>query len=321
LAIMYNPEQKQEYIDSETNEKIRASLKRYFVRVESGETKYDKDIANMSFDELKETIESLGIRREESRGHLLSLLRGYVNWAVLNGKANNSVAINSITAESIDSQELIRKTMIKDPEHLKLVLDSAMDREDYANRSMRDELIFWLLYCGMTLEEILPLKKNDLNAEKKTITLENERYYDANDEVLRLWPHVSNITFIEKKNGKGNVEEYTEYELVDNDYLFRSIRGSKADESRKCSISMFRSILLNALKGKDKTIPARNIKYSGIFYKIYLLESSGTKITPDIIAKHFWIDSKSKSDLLMKTRKWRIDYDDWKSAFGYNIAQ
>ena len=79
MPIMYNSRKKMEYIKHEsTNSKV---LVNYFARIAKKEMEYHKDVINMTYQELRDTIESLTIRRSDTRAHLISALRGYANWA------------------------------------------------------------------------------------------------------------------------------------------------------------------------------------------------------------------------------------------------
>lgn len=319
---MYNEEQKQEYIDFENSN--RDSLRRYFVRVASKENEYEKDIADMDVDELKDTILSLDIRREESRSHLISLLRGYINWAILNEKTECfRNAIDKITPENTNSHEVIRQTMIRNPEHMHELLQSSLDYVDYENKSSRDSLVFWLLYCGIEIEKIPLLRKDSIDRDSETVKTDDGQQYKVSDEVMELWDKCAEMTYLERKNSKSinakskNVNEYIKSWLIDNEYLFRPIEGNNPDKNRLCPLNTFRNIIANAFQDKEKNIPARNLNYSGKFYQIYLLEKENGQVSMEAFAEKFGINYSSESELVQKTRKWRTDYENWKLAFGY----
>jgi integrase len=319
---IYNENLKQQYMEFDGAN--ADSIKRYFVRIASKEFDYSKDIVEMTQDELIDTFKSLNIRREESRGHFLSLIKSYVNWAILNDKTQNGNAIARITPESIGTEEAVKDNMIKSPEHLQEILDDALDRENYENKSKMCDLLFWLLYQGIRLEEIQALKKDSIDFNTNTVTTILGTEFSLSDDIARLWKECATITYYEKKNGKSqyakssNVSEYVKYDLVDNKYLFRSIVGNKVNTNTMMNFNQLRKLIAYVFDAcEKKTIPARNINYSGIFYKLYLLEKEGHSITPEIIAKYFRIKYNASSNLPTVTRKWRIDFEDWKLAFDY----
>jgi hypothetical protein len=321
---VYNDKQKQTYLDFEGVN--TDSLKRYFIRIEPKEEEHQKDISQMNQEELIDTLQSLNIRREESRGHLLSLMRGYINWVKLHehGAPNLPNSINTITPESIGSDSAVKDTMIKNPEHLQSLLDDGLDYINYENRSKITKLLFWLLYQGILLEDMPSLRKDSIDYSNYVIKVSNNKTYQIDDKTIKLWKDCVVISYIEKKNGRSiiskrsDTNEYSKYDLIDNEYLFRPIVGNKGYTNQKSSIHTIRKMLSGVFEACDmKSIPARNINYSGIFYKIYLREKEGEKITPEIIAEYFTIKYKDRVELIANTRKWRIDYEDWKIAFDY----
>jgi len=324
-SAMFNDKQKQEYIDFEaTNE---GALKRYFVRIAPKEDEYSKDIIEMKLDEALDSLKSLKIRREESRGHLLSLLRGYRNWAFTNGKTKNKDVIGIITPESIGTDDAVKESMIGSPEHLQLIFDDPLDYEYYENKSKMSELLLRLLYEGMTLEEIRALKKTDISGANMIKTIHSAEFI-VSDDIARLWKQCAEMDHYEKKNGrstfsnKKDVNEYTQYALVESVYLFRTIASSKSYPNTMMTLDSLRKIILAVFSAcEKKTIPARNINYSGIFYKFLQTERAGKAVTPDTIAQYFRIPYNEQSNLHTMTRKWRIDYEDWKIAFGYMQTQ
>jgi hypothetical protein len=319
---MYNAKQKQEYIDFEaTNE---GAMRRYFVRIAPKEDEYSKDIIDMDLVQLLDSLKSLNIRRAESRGHLLSLLRGYRNWAYLNKKTKNKDVVGIVTPESIGTDEAVKVNMIGSPEHLQLIFDDALDYEFYENKSKMSELLLRLLYEGITLEEIQALKKTDIDYNGNKVKTIHGTEFTVSDEIAQLWKQCAKMDYYEKKNGralfsdKANVNEYTKYDLEESVYLFRTIVSNKSYPNTMMTLDALRKVLLSVFSACErKTIPARNINYSGIFYKLLQAEKAGTVITPEVIAEYFRIAPNEKYYLANMTRKWRVDYEDWKIAFGY----
>jgi len=330
---MFNEKQKQDYINYEGVNSI--TLEQYFKRIAPMERQYNKDITDMDADELKGTLSSLNIRREESRGHCISLLRGYINYMKLIGKTDNSSAINSITPESIPADNAIKSEMIKSADQLKEILDAAARYEYQDNRSIRDKLVMWLLYLGLTIEELRHLRKNALNddgivttsvkkAKNDTVSIVTKKY-KADENVLALWEECANMTFIEKDGSKYG-KHAVNYELVDNEYMFRPIIGQKkagTDLQQPCNVTFFASIVAKIFKnyfeltGNNILVSPLNMRNSGIFYRLNLEEANGKEITPEVIAEEFDIEYTSTVGLSVKTRKWRKDYDNWKLAFKY----
>ena len=320
---MFNSEQKQNYIDSDKANKD--ALRRYFLRLAPKEKDYAKDIYEMTQAELIDTLKSLNIRREDTRGHLLSLLRGYVDWARFKGLPGCQTIIHLLSPESISSDDIINNTMIKDPDHLQEILNDGLDYENYENRSKITSLLFKLLYQGLDLDQIRNLQKDDLDYATNMVKLADGSLYEVDAHIAPLWEECAAITFIEKRNGRADTAkssksvEFIKYDLADNNYLIRTIAGDKGDTNMPCSLNQLRKMISRVFMANEaKTIPARNINYSGIFYKLYMHEKAGNEITPQLIAEKFFVKYETRTELLANTRKWRIDFEDWRIAFGYS---
>jgi hypothetical protein len=319
-------------------------VRTYFLRISEFEKKYKKDIVDMNYKELMDTIASLNIRRELTRSHLISLLRGYSSWARLQGKTNNKDVIGMFSAEGIDSSAAICNQMFKDLEHLNSVIDNSLDYITQENRSSRDELLIRLLYDGLEFERIPCLQKNDIDYNTLTVVaLPNEEKYkdlkrkkelksqivNVTEKTNKLWEHVASMTYIERANSrakdiKSNTnDEYVQSKLVDNEFLFRPVEGDKGGKSKMpiTTMSVIVKKFFDAPDGENDPnrfkVSPTNIMMSGIFYKLLVLERNEEKITPNIFAEFFGIGYEDSNELHNKTSKFRKDYDDWKLAFGH----
>ena len=321
---MFNPIQKQEYIDYEKNNSVL--LTQCFKRLSECEKLFSKDVTDMTEEELKSLFSSLDIRREDTRSQIISLLRGYINWAKLTGKTDNNSAIFKLTAATVGSQNSIVQKMLKDKQQMEDVVDKGIDRGYFLqeNRAARDELIFRLLYEGLTIKELTILKKKDINLAEKTVVCASGKTIEIDDKILSLWNQCTEMTKIEK-SGERFGKDILYYDLVDGDIMFRTTLTKKTKTNDGLTQNVFMKIIAKIFAGyKDATsieilaTPA-NINASGGFYRTYLAEKNGEKITQNNIAKYLKkeYDYDSEKQMLSAMRKWKIDYEDWKIAFGY----
>jgi hypothetical protein len=94
--------------------------------------------------------------------------------------------------------------------------------------------------------------------------------------------------------------------------------SARINPKDKIGIDTLRKMVLAVFKaGEIPPVAVRNINTSGIFYKLYLSEKEGNEITPEVLAKFFRTNYDENSRLKNITRKWAIDFEDWKVAFGY----
>lgn len=321
---MFNENQKQEYIVYESAN--GDSLKRYFVRIEPKEKEYNKDIADMNIDELEDTVLYLGIRREDSIGHALSLMRGYINWAILNGKTANDSHINKIKPSKLTSKDAIIGQMLRSPEQVAYILDTVYNPNYYnqPSRATQNRLVFWLLYFGMKIDSLPYLKKTDIDYDNKTVKnpVNLDMFYEINDEVISLWKCQMTQTHIEKVSAhdKSNI---CYCEIIESDFLFHPIKNNKLNDDRMYNLSSLVYIVISIFDEYSKQTSSRlrvspsNINLSGIFYKLYLRELNRETITPEVLSDALRLTSTNNNSLRLAMRKYYNDYTDWKEAFNF----
>jgi hypothetical protein len=328
-TTIYNHGEKLRYIKYEN--KNPATLINYFTRIAEKETEYGKDIVEMNMAELKDTINSLKIRREDSRSHLISILRGYASWAKKNSVLKSTEAIFEITPDEFDTKDINLQSMVKSPEHLAEILDGALDFVNYRNKSSQNALYCWLSYIGLKTDDIQILEKDFIDIDRQLITVNNNTYsFDYIDDcpIVKLWERCSSMRYIEKKNSwydaddkrKKRRDEYIHYQLADNNYILRSAVRSKYSEDSPMPRLALLNITIKMFENSSGNVTktsASNIRVSGMYYKLYTNEKKGLELTDELFADYFDIKHTESTDLATATRRYRVDYDAWKSAFDY----
>ena len=319
--MLYNYNAKLKYIKYEnTNPQI---LINYFTRVAKKEYEYDRDIAEMTAEELKETIASLKIRRSDTRAHIISALRGYASWARQNGRVRDTAAMDALDPDGFDTREINLNHMVRSPEHLRGILGECLDYVNCPNTSVKYELYCWLLYAGLTIDEIRVLRKEAIDKERQVIVtgVREYAYGHIEEPLVRLWEQCASMTHIEKKNNRYSAEnaasrEYIKMELVDNENMFRPMaRGNRNIHEEYMSMVSFMTLTKKILGSRENMISANNIRISGLYYKLYRAEREGAELTNEVFAENFGIKYTDNLTLRNNTRRYRIDYDDWKRSF------
>lgn len=322
---MYNAGQKQEYINHET---INATgLRQYFERLSGIEELYGKDIADMSAEEARAALTSLNIRSITTRRHFISLVKAYIDWAIYNGKTRNDNKIATLKPEDIGSHYSVVTQMLKSPEQIEHILGTAFGSvyAEQENRQARDSLIFWLLYAGMTINELELLKKTDINYAEKTVAspIEKDVVHSVDDNIVSLWRKCCEITYIERVGTRWG-KDIIQAKLAENDYLLRIIAGTKDNADRTFGVNQM-SILITKIfrayfeaTGEYIVVTPSNIKLSGIFYRLYQYEKSGNEVTVEIFSEYLRLKYETRVEMMDKSKRFRVDYAEWKDAFGYN---
>ena len=324
IKLMYNEEQKQEYIEHESvNEK---GVTNYFKRLYPFEEELQKDFASMNRDEIIYTLSSLvGAEKETSRGHCLSLMKNYVRWAAQMGKIDNADDIEDVAPENLLSIEALKRSLFASPDYVREILGKAFIEGYFEkhNKANRIKLVVWLLYQGLTPIEIVNLKKKDLDLRDNTISVfgENDSHMVnvTYDEISVLWESVAEENTLER----GGAAAHAPYQLENSDYLIRPV--IKAGKSFKGKVEPyivngFISDLCKKYKEnteEDIDITPYNIVYSGMYYHLHMLERSGVVITPLAMMDYLGIERTQKNRESSAVNGYSKDYENWKLAFGY----
>jgi len=341
---MFNRNLKEEYIDFEKKESNKIALENYFKRLYDAEVSTGDngtDIIFMTYDELKIAFLSLGIRRDLSISHFLASMRGYASWALLvKGITKDKKAFDIMTVDALKEKSTITSKMLGDYEQLKTIIFNGLDTVNYPNASMRNSLVLHLVFDGLTFNDIVDLKKSDLDLNTNSITLGGGYIVKLSDETVDLWLRFQDVDGIEKKNAqaerstKSTTEEYIMIPLIDNDYLIRpQLRQNARTQQTQIPLSSLNRIIrviYKTSKSSEQLSPS-TVRISGVFHRLYQCELkgeiNGVKITSDIdnyeyeiakyLAYHLRVEYNDKGELMLKLLRWRKDYSDWKYAFGY----
>jgi integrase len=313
---MFNKEQKEEYLSSFSSNKD--SIQRIFKKTAITESLYNKDLADMSEKELVEVLGSLNLVRVKTRGITSSIIRNYIKWAILMGKTTNTdTSRYDFSLMQIKTSASLKNKMIKNPLQVKEILSASFSDGFFnqPNKEIRDSLIFWLVYSGLTLEEVQALKKTDIDTLNKVIKLPKGKFVSIIDKsIIPLWKQCKDISFIESVplNSTAKVSQINSM-LVDSEFLFRPIVGKELDRGNQVKISYLRSKIADIFKRyNEKTgslilVSPRNLRISGTFYQVYQAEKAGAPAEA-ALSKYF-TDYNA-----VELSEAKTDYNTWKKV-------
>ncbi len=315
---MFNEQQKRSYLETLKSTATRKDIEQYFYRIKKYETPIGKDIAELNRDELRTVLTQTEIRSENSRQHMLSLLRGYVSWLRARGLGGLNSPIFDINSSFFGSTSSITKQMIRDPEQLMRIVETSVDKNSLENRFIQEALFFKLLYMGIPIEDLPKLKKKDLHASKKTISAVSGEYEIFDDEVIAMWKTFVNVDKLERVNGKSTAkEDFGLSDLIESDYLFRPrMPKSKTKVKEQFPVTTIKSHLNGHFQNysKDLLVSPTKINQSGLFYKMF---SEGGPVTKERIAREFKLGDINDKNVAIKAERLLNEYYDWKIAFNH----
>lgn len=321
---MYNSKQKIEFLNTITNDNSYKSFQRVFRAVESMEERFEKDVCQMNVDEILTIMDLKTGTRMTNTEQFMSLLRAYVDWCIQNGRTTSENNFEKIDASETDKSRIYKSKYIKNPEELENMI-STVFCIDYNYKEDIDkpkELCIRLCYEGLEDEEIVLLKKSDVDYENKVIRspLYSDIIYKVSDKILELCDFCTHQEDVEYLGKSGMRKE----RLCDNDFLLRqrigTLRGNPEDRPINKTLIVRRVKEFNdsfvEATGNYKSITASKLRESHLFYRAYTSDNPGVFIENEI---RYEIEVKNPdiNDRQMRERLRQIKntFKCWKDAF------
>lgn len=287
---MYNSKQKIEFLNTITNDNSYKSFQRVFRAVESMEERFGKDICQMNVDEILTILDFKTGTRMANTEQFMSLLRAYVDWCIQNGRTTSENNFEKIDASETDKSRIYKSKYIKDPEEFENMI-SAVFRMDYDYKEDIDkpkELCVRLCHEGLEDEEIVLLKKSDVDYENKVIRspLYPNIIYKVSDKILELCDFCTHQKDVEYLGKSGIRKE----RLCNNDFLLRQRIGTLRGNPENRPIN--KTFIIRKVKefndsfmestGNYKSITASKLRESHLFYQIHAAEDPEAFINNEI---------------------------------------
>lgn len=321
---MYNPEQKEQFLGTITNDNSHKVFISMFNKAAEIETAFGKDVADMSLSEITLLLDVVSGKGRQSIVSNKSLLSSYVDWCINNGKSISSENnFNKASVENVDKTSSYRVSYLASEEELTEMLNVAFPlvgyEANYDLNTIRRAAIL-LLFLGMDDHEVANLKKSDVDYENGIIhsPLYSDVFYQPTKELLGYLSRVAETDVIEYVLATRIKPE----KLCLNNYMFRA------------KVGKFRPINYDGVVSETyvwKRVDELNKLYvenSGKYKKVSIATLSASRRFIDYYNaedKEAYLDA-FRTDLEMKTEKnkrqiymtilnFKKDYETWEKAF------
>lgn len=321
---MYNSEQKQNFLNTITNDNSYRSFQRVFKAVQDMEEKFGKDICEMNVDELLTVLDfKTGVRITNTE-QTMSLLRSYVDWCIQNGKTTSENNFDKISSSEVDKTRTCRAKYVKSPvefeEMIKVVFGMNVDYNE--TTEMPNELMVRLCYAGLENEEIVLLEKTNVDYEAKTIKSPlYDCVYHVSDRILTLCRFCAEQEEILLLAKFGMRKE----KMCNNKYLLRNrvgaLRGKSEDSplnkvvvARK--VKAFNDAYVEGT-GNYKSMSGDKLRESKMLYDIYESGETFDKYFNRVILPDIKMRSPEYTDRKIQERRRILKgmYDLYKETF------
>jgi len=181
---MYNEAVKQRFIETFKNKGSKlyaiSLMRRLAVLWESN---LDKEVAEMSKREIIDGLSRIHYISYTSIRTDLYVLKKYFNWYNSNINQINVENAISISAEDIDLSESLRAELVKEEDELIGILSFTTANEGYYEIP-----VILLSWCGLTLDEILKLRNEDVIFKDGSVFVQSDRkvLYIRSEKIIDL---------------------------------------------------------------------------------------------------------------------------------------
>lgn len=270
-GFLFGNEEKQCFLDGLSDGKADQQTKSFLSNIFTKfELAFSKDILNFSKDECRDSIVSLGYIWRNPIRMAIWRIQAYVKWAIEQNIVETSTWM-SFSADDIPSSLIMRGEIIKSPVELAKILRDIHDVKD--GYIMLPAMC--LAWYGVSLDEMVALKKKDISFDKMTINTGQREIRIDNDQLANILVEYSNTQIIRRKNIHGHIQMVA----CDSDMFFKRFVipntktcKQKPVEKKTISNDVFVGNNDYMEMGGEKHLSIQNTIVSGRLYRLFQAE-------------------------------------------------
>lgn len=225
---MYQPDRKQWFIDeSKYEESVKNLLVKIFDSTELEEKTFEKDVAEFNEDEAIDLFKSYNSMSRRRVKNTSSYLSKYREW--WKSKNNNVGMIDPFDIRTID---IIIESIIPE-EDFNNMFYTKKDIVEYVDEDiLPDDINKFILiahFYSIKGDDLVNLKKQDLNEADKTVTLQSGRTMQIDDFFITYFKKSSIAETYNKGRDQSSVRNQKTVTYVKNDYVVRNCAGKNGE--------------------------------------------------------------------------------------------
>ena len=325
---MYNEEIKKQYLKyigiANNTFSVYSGI---FEKVSRYEEMFGKDLCSFSLEEFEQCVNGIGVISTHGLHSLVSNFKRYVNWVCNNGLSKlepNAALLSIIPSEVADATPNILKSFVKNPEHLKIVLDSIDEFNEtpasFMGVNKIRRVFIWLIYFGVVQGDLEQIKEKDIDINNQRITYKSQ-YITIDALALQDFKDLLSMkTLMTRKTSKKVIVMIPR---IEGELLLRGVTnpvfktlynnyGALFNEARKCNPDII-------------PLTYRRVRLSGIFYNAYCVEiekgeaprfADQAKAELELTDNWKRLSKAARAErIYRRSYNMRIDYSNWKKAF------
>ena len=308
--------------NTELKQEFHMKLKRgdpytlkFFSKLSEFEEKYDKDLFEFSTDELLTFLYRSFGGKDDPVTRAVTLVRQYTRF--VHHKNENIEDLRNYRFVEVSELDEMWATMFGSPDHLANTMDQIFYPVENDNADICLRCFLWLAYAEVDDVDALTVTENDIDLNEHTVTISGEKYPIYEQAVLTFQKARTLTSFMvpAPKN-----PHYVK--RVGGNLLLRGKLMSHNTSVRE--LNAIRAEIARINQCKSQSISYNNVRYSGMFHRVYQLEMSGKTIDPqnDFVVFENRRKKAEKTDEFSVARReyrellsLRNKYKTWKKAF------
>lgn len=312
---MYNAELKGRFLNEMTaSEDSRKSAELMFDSFGRVESRYNLDLYEMDQNQLEEALNETNAVRQASAVNRKEMMKKYLAWCAAQGICGENKYIDNIEA---DLSGNIRRYLVANPAHMQMILNQSFYPEDDDTIENTYRVYLWMAYSGMADADIFKLTADNINLSEMTVYLRN-REYPIYRESIKAVKKCITLTAFERKNL--NYKKKCLQPRAGGKTLLRGVLNKELNEEFfKQRIN--RRIRMSAEQHQvDIKLSYSRAWKSGIFYRMYEMETAGARVDFGPAADAFMVQQEYKSKRIDAVRRnyvrlYEQDYNAWKKVY------
>lgn len=273
---MYNKEQKKKFIEEYAkSDGAKKNCLTAFRASEPFEIAFETDVCKMRPSEFKKMVDYVAGKQVRNKLSTVSMYYPYIKWCIENGYADETAA--ELINIRYDVKGYRAKSMIGKPSDFEAKLDKIFYPSSKPHIDNIYRCFMWLGYMGLRAEDASRVLVSDVDLAKKVVKYAGKEYC-IYDEALEAFDNCVNMdTFATRAE-----PTFCFRPRIDGDELLRGVSGV-ANKENVCYVITRRK------RGKDDdgehALSYGRAWFSGMLYRIWLLESSGVELDFEKIAQ------------------------------------
>jgi integrase len=284
----YNESHKEMYL-KDLSEKTYTSYARVLKRARYVEEQLGKDLYNFNVSEIEKLLVFMSPSTYSASAGNINVVRTYIRWAI-----QEDLRIDNLNPlDSVISDDFINKFI--DTTNKKLFTEEEINTIVGGLQSFQDAAIVQCLFEGIMgheYSEILNILKKDVDRDSNELTVRNSpssgttesRLVKVSTKLMNLLYSAANETSYIKLNGMSNAKA-KEIELIDNEYVFRSVKLRVVNYDRASNHLVLRRMKSIREWYDYPHLTATSIKNSGMLKYAKELYQQKKELTRNDIAK------------------------------------